>query len=113
MSVIQFFPVIESVQDLQQDTLEYIKFCEGIRSVKLLCSIYDILNLTDEINLKYNNPPSEKLVCDVGALTDMCRITQTLYIENDPKRDILMPYLSKTKKLVHYYNTWDKNCFSR
>lgn len=108
MSIIEMVPIIKTVQDLQLETINQIKSCQEIKSIKLLCEVHEVLYMTNIINMKYNNPVKKNLVYDECAFKAMRNNLSSVFIYNDPDRFVIRPYMDKVKKLIHYYRNWKR-----
>ncbi len=109
MEVIQLYPIIQIVKSLKNETMYFFKHCQTIKGIKVLTDIYEILEITDKINMRFNNPINKGfLVYDASALNDLVNDVRLIYVYNDPSRAIINPYLDRTKKMFEYYKNYER-----
>ena len=102
MHVSQLFSIPKALDELQKESMDLMRLCSGINSVKLFVEIYEILGITCKIHEKFNQ--RKIAVYDVDLFGTARDNLSRIIILNDPKPiNQVHPYRNKFDKTIHYY----------
>jgi len=103
LHILRLFDPLTQIDKLKDETLNLIRLSKELWSIKKLVICAEIIDLTKEMNLKYRCPKGRFLL-DEAAFLDLKNNAREIFIYADPERSHTSPWVSKIKKLEHYYN---------